>query len=921
MLIPGNNLNLQQKFKLLRRSAGVGIALMSFGDRPFGIPTLRAIALSQQLDLTWRGDLAVTQAQIEPDSTLGDESSQVIPNQNINGLPADLIEGGAQRGQNLFHSFRQFNVEAGQGAYFANPEGIGNIFSRVTGNDVSDISGTLGVNGAADLFLINPNGIIFGENASLDLNGSFLATTADAIQFGAQGEFQAIAPDAPPLLTVQPSALFFNQMQSGTIESRSIATAGTTATGSFDLLGLRVPDNQNLALIGGDVIIDGGGVGAGLSALDGRIELGGLAEPGLIELNEDGSLSFPTNVARADVVLNNFATLDTSKNGSGSVALTANNIEISESLVFAQIAAGFGELNTQAGDITLDASENISIIDNSRVDNSTFGEGNAGRIDIQAGESVTVNSSILFNLVGDTALGNAGGVEILTKDLVIEDESEISSTTFGMGDAGQINIQAETILVTNGSPIINATLFGIGNAGNINVQTNSLMLIDGGAIINSTFSEGDAGKIEVNAQSIVLSGTAPLKLIGFRNNPGGFSSGLLTTTEQDSIGNGGTIIVNTDSLQISQGAVISTRTLNDALGGNITVNANTLSIDNGSQILTSAFSSGDAGNIELNITEKLDIFGSDPTFFDRQDAVIELFRQANLTDLVNPEQPIDSVSPFSGIFANTTESSTGNGGNIIIKGLNNGSAFQNLTISQAGQLAVDSQGIGNGGNLSLQTENLTLEDGASISATTTSGLGGDITIDTEFLIGSGNSDIVANAFDGMGGFIQINAQSILGLQTRNQLTDSNDITAFSQQNPQLNGTVDINTTETNQNLSLLQLPSNPVSEQVVQACGKGSTDQQSKFIISGRGGLPDSPQANLSSDFGLEDWRVVEGQDSSASVVDKRLYQTAHGQTKQIVAANKLVFDAEGTPMLVADNSADQLNNLAKQIPTNCSTN
>ncbi len=912
--------NLQQKFKLIRRSAGVGIALMSFGDRPFGIATLRAIALSQQLDLTWRGDLAVTQAQIEPDSTLGDESSQVIPNQNINGLPADLIEGGAQRGQNLFHSFSQFNVEAGRGAYFANPEGIGNIFSRVTGNDVSDISGTLGVNGAADLFLINPNGIIFGENASLDLNGSFLATTADAIQFGAQGEFQAIAPDAPPLLTVQPSALFFNQMQSGTIESRSIAPAGTTATGSFDLLGLRVPDNQNLALIGGDVIIDGGGVAGGLSALDGRIELGGLAEPGLIELNEDGSLSFPTNVARADVLLNNFAILDVSKSGSGSVALTANNIEISDSQVFAQIAVGFGELNTQSGDIVLDATENILIADNSLVDNSTFEEGNAGKIDIQAEESVTINSSAVFNIVESTGEGNAGGVEILTKDLVIEDESEITSSTFGTGNAGSINIQAESVLVTNGSPIINAT-FDKGNAGNITVQTNSLMLIDGGAITSSTFDEGNAGNIDVNAQSIVLSGTAPLELIGLDDNPGGFSSGLLTTTELGADGTGGNIVVNTDSLQISQGAVISTRTINSASGGNITVNGNTISIYSGSQILTSAFSLGDAGNIELNITEKLEISGSDPTFFERREAVIELFEQAELTDLVNPEEQIDPVSPFSGIFANTTESSAGNGGSIIISGLNNDSALRSLTISQAGQLAVDSQGIGNGGNLSLQTENLTLEDGASISATTTSGLGGNIAIDTEFLIGSGNSDIVANAFDGMGGFIQINAQSILGLQTRNQLTDSNDITAFSQQNPQLNGTVDINTTETNQNLSLLQLPSNPVSEQVVQACGKGSTDQQSKFIISGRGGLPDSPQTNLSSDFGLEDWRIVEGQDSSPSVADKRLYQSDHGQTRQIVAANKLIFDADGTPMLVAVNSVDKVSNLTQQLSTNCSTN
>lgn len=911
-----NNFDLPQTCKLLRRLSGVGIVLILFGDRPFGIATLRTIALSQQLEMPWRGDISITQAQIEPDNTLGNENSQVIPDQTINGLPAELIEGGAQRGQNLFHSFSQFNIESGRGAYFANPEGITSIFSRVTGNDVSNILGTLGVNGIADLFFINPNGIIFGENASLDLNGSFLSTTADAIQFGAQGEFNAVDSNAPPLLTVQPSALFFNQMQPGTIESKSIAPAGTTATGNSDLFGLRVPDSNNLALIGGNIIIDGGG----LSALDGRIELGGLAEPGLIELNDDGSLNFPDNIARADVSLNNFTILDVSKNGIGSVALTADDLEISDSQVFAQITEGFGESNTQGGDIILNARENVSIIDNSIVDNSTFGEGNAGRIDIQAEESIAINNSSVFNTFDGTTLGNSGGIEIITKDLAIEDESEVNSSTFGIGDAGQINIQADSVVVKNGSPITNAT-FSIGNAGNINVQTNSLMLLDGGTITSSTFGNGDAGNIEVNAQSIVLSGTAPLELIGFSSNPGGFSSGLLTTTELGSMGNGGTVVVNTDSLQISQGAVISTRTINESSGGNITVNAKTLSLSEGSQILTSAFDLGDAGNIELNITEKLDISGSDPTFFDRQEAVIELFRQANLTDLVNPEQPIDSVSPISGIFANTTESSAGNGGSIIISGLNSDSALQSLTISQAGQLAVDSQGTGNGGNLSLLTENLTLEDGANISATTTSGLGGNITIDTEFLIGSGNSDIVANAFDGMGGFIQINAESILGLQTRNQLTDLNDITAFSQQNPQLNGTVDIDTTETNQNLSLLQLPGNPVSAQVVQACKRGDSKKENEFIASGRGGLPDSPQANLSSDFGLEDWRILESQDSSPSVVDKRLSQTVHGQTEQIVEANSLVFDAQGIPMLVAVNSADQVSNLTQQLFTNCSTN
>ncbi|WP_367120473.1 filamentous hemagglutinin N-terminal domain-containing protein [Microcoleus sp. PH2017_30_WIL_O_A] len=114
-------------------------------------------------------------AQIIPDSTLGAESSRLVPD-TINNLPSDRISGGATRGSNLFHSFRSFN-------------GIANIFTRVTGGQPSNILGTLGVLGNANLFLINPKGIVFGPNARLDLRGSFVASTADSIVFNNGFEF------------------------------------------------------------------------------------------------------------------------------------------------------------------------------------------------------------------------------------------------------------------------------------------------------------------------------------------------------------------------------------------------------------------------------------------------------------------------------------------------------------------------------------------------------------------------------------------------------------------------------------------------------------------------------------------------------------------------------------------------------------
>jgi filamentous hemagglutinin family protein len=136
-----------------------------------------------------------------------------------------IIEGGLQRGNKLFHSFERFKVDSGAKVLFQD-SGAVNILTRVTSNQPSEILGTLGVqNGNANLFLINPNGIIFGANSSLDLNGSFIATTANAIRFGEQG-FLNTVPDNIPLLTINPSALFFAQGNRGVITNESTTKVG-----------------------------------------------------------------------------------------------------------------------------------------------------------------------------------------------------------------------------------------------------------------------------------------------------------------------------------------------------------------------------------------------------------------------------------------------------------------------------------------------------------------------------------------------------------------------------------------------------------------------------------------------------------------------------------------------------------------------
>ncbi|NET82531.1 MAG: filamentous hemagglutinin N-terminal domain-containing protein [Moorea sp. SIO1F2] len=192
-------------------------------------------------------------AEVTPDTTLGAESSRVTPDAQVRGGLADLIEGGAERGANLFHSFTDFNVEELQRVYFANPAGIENIISRVTGTNPSSILGTLGVDGAANLFLLNPHGIIFGANAQLDIQGSFVASTANSITFGDGSSFSA-NPDNSSLLTVSvPLGL-----QYGTNQAGAIANAGNLAVGS----------GQTLSLSGGTVTSTGS-----LTAAGGRVEV------------------------------------------------------------------------------------------------------------------------------------------------------------------------------------------------------------------------------------------------------------------------------------------------------------------------------------------------------------------------------------------------------------------------------------------------------------------------------------------------------------------------------------------------------------------------------------------------------------------------------------------------------------------------
>ncbi|MEO0406592.1 MAG: filamentous hemagglutinin N-terminal domain-containing protein [Cyanobacteria bacterium P01_A01_bin.135] len=199
-------------------------------------------------------------AQIVPDSTLGAESSQLVINGiTIDAAAADLIRAGARRGANLFHSFERFSVGSGQRVYFENPVGVERVFGRITGNLRSDILGTLGVAGGADLFLLNPNGILFGPSARLDVAGSFVASTADRFAFVGGGEFNAIAPQESLLSVNVPLGVQFNSQPQnqprGNILNQASLVVGSGQT--LTLLGDTVSTVVRLAAPGGSAQVLG----------------------------------------------------------------------------------------------------------------------------------------------------------------------------------------------------------------------------------------------------------------------------------------------------------------------------------------------------------------------------------------------------------------------------------------------------------------------------------------------------------------------------------------------------------------------------------------------------------------------------------------------------------------------------------------
>ena len=796
-------------------------------------------------------------AQVIPDNSLGSDSI-VTPNVTVKDAIADFIEGGAIRGNNLFHSFSEFNVGNGGSVYFANPDGIANILTRVTGNNISKIFGTLGVDGGANLFLLNPNGILFGENAALDISGSFMATTADSYVFGeGEAKFSATNPNEAPLLNINLNPGLQMGNNSGSIE---VQGKGYSLTGGGNLplhfnntpKGLQVQPGQTLGLIGTNINFTGGII----RTEGGNIQLASVKQ-GTVKLNNARTWQLDTSQVETfgDIKLIDRALLDTSGFITGDITMQANNITFDN----ASIANVQNIGDRASGKITIDATDSVRLSGSLR--NAPDSATPLGR------ETGVVYSRLnTETLAGKTA----GDIFVTASNLSILDGSSIASRTYSDAGTGNVDIDVEQLIeIKDYSPfgpdffgsLISTTTFSSGSAGKLNVSAKNINILSVGSISSGSFGSGQAGEVEVNvAEDLIIDGINPITFIPSNIGSTAFSQG-----------NSGSVDINTARLTISNRGAIN----------------------------TSTFATGSAGQLTINASESINITTPNNT--------------GSRVSLNNNGIGSDAriANPVLRQVFSLPDVPSGNSGNIILN-------TPTLTISDGAAVSVSNQGLGNSGNLQINAERVVLDNQAQITAFSASGEGGNIqlnindslllrnnsavtaenrgafvndrsnvnggniTIDADTLTLLKNSQVNANAFEGNGGNIDIMTEGYF-------VSGDSSVSASSKLG--LDGMVEIDEVSSDRQFQLDRLPEKitDLTSLITVTC---LADDNNSIAVIGNGGIAKSPYQTQSLDTTWNDLRPVKQQQRQLATLPTPL-----------IEADSTVINANGELELVAFNT------------------
>jgi filamentous hemagglutinin family protein len=499
-------------------------------------------------------------AQVIPNNTLG---TQVTQTGNV-----FEINNGTRSGNNLFHSFSQFSVPTEGSAIFNNATDVQNIFSRVTGSQLSNIDGLLKTQGTANLFLMNPNGIIFGPNAKLELGGSFLGTSASSIKFSDAIEFNTLNT-TPALLSVKvPLGLQFGNNPGRIVIQDS---------------NLKVASEKSILLAGNAMDIVGN-----LTAKGGRIDLVSISGEGLVSIEPDlfQQLSLRITDSTPRGYLRVGAPLDTGKSAElrvdnprgGSIGITAKNFDfLGDTAIYAGVL-GIGSISQKSGNI-----------------------------DINVSERFYVDFAIAASRINRNSIGNAGDINIVAGDMIAVNGVQFSASNRGRGTGGNINITAKNTIDFSGQDQdgFQTSLFSsvrtgaVGNGGTVTLNARSVSFRDGASLELITEGNGNAGNVKINAtDSIIFRGVAKIPDSDGSQN----FSGILSNVRSTGRGNGGSIELNAPIILVEAEAKLSTSNQGIGNAGNINIAANLFKLDRGAS-LTAESASGNQGNIVIQTTD------------------------------------------------------------------------------------------------------------------------------------------------------------------------------------------------------------------------------------------------------------------------------------------------------------------------------
>lgn len=746
--------------------------------------------------------------QIVTDGSLGGGMRSLSgPNYRIG---ADL---GQQAGGNLFHSFAQFGLATGQSATFSGPASVTNVIARVTGGSQSAIDGAIRseITGA-NLFLFNPAGIAFGPNASLDISGSFHASSASYLRLDDGTRFNA-SPTAPMTLSVAaPEAFGF--------------PAGSAQPIRVDAL-IEVPDGQTISFSGGDI----GASGAFLSAPGGRIALTAIGSVGgEIPLAGGGSL-LPANAGTIRL--------------DGSQLLTPGNNSI-----------GPGHIVIRGGRL---------VMRDSLVDVTNLAGTEGGGIDIQLAGKLEARASTISTLA--TASGRGSDIAVQAADILLTEGAKISAATLSEAPAGNLAVTAGNLVLDYG--YLASETGGSGAAGRIDITASSMRLINDGAITVLTQGSGAGGQVNITTGSLDIAGGRAVPAGYLDPVTGltyyGFYSGIYSTSQAALGGPGGNINIRADGIRIHDGGKISGITIGSGRAGNVTVTANSLSLTNGGLIHTTTSGPGAGGTIDIRVAGNLDIAGSLDTqrfagYPPRGTTTSGIASKA--TGELNPTATtlgdggtitVSAGRLSLGAHAEISAAAEGNatggtitltagaidmtGGRITSASHGSGNAGQ-ITVD-AGTALVMTGGaeistaarLADGGNITVIARDVVKLSGSRITTSVGTGLGngGNISIDPNFVI-LDKSQVVANAWGGTGGNINIVAGTYLSS------IDSR-VSASSQLG--IDGQVSITSPNINAGKNLGAPPPAYVdlSRLLRETCGGRGTATGSRFVRAGRGGL------------------------------------------------------------------------------------